>query len=84
MMTDSSQVNETTVERAKRRIARMSRAELLDWADTAIAGMQRHLEEYRRTRDEAHMGELEIAETNLCLVLFELMDRQKQARDPGT
>lgn len=76
-MTTSNQVTAATIERAKRRIAKMSRTELIDWFEAAIGGMQRHMEEYRRTRDEAHLGELEIAETNMCLVLFELMDRTK-------
>lgn len=82
-MTASNQVTEETVARARRRIARMGDAELLSWADAAIPGMQRHLEEYRRTGDEAHLIELGIADMQFSLVLTELTDRHAARRDEG-
>lgn len=80
-MTDSNQVSAATIERARKRIRRLGDRELLDWAENAIPGMQRHMDVYRRTDDDAHLMELAFAEMQLNLVVTELIDRHQARRD---
>lgn len=82
-MTDSNQVSEATVARARRRVARMADSALLDWADVAVPGMQRHLDCYRRTGSDAHLTELAFAEMQFSLVLTEIMDRHAARAEEG-
>lgn len=64
------------LERAQRRVEGMSDGELLGWLESAIPGMQRHLEQYQRTRIPDHLGELAIAEMSANVVITELMSRK--------
>lgn len=60
----------------QRRVHGMSDGDLLTWLDAAIPGMQRHLEQYIRTRNLDHLGELAIAEMTANMVVTELMVRK--------
>lgn len=71
------------LERAQKRVKRLGDRELLDWMDVALPGMQRHLDEYRTTRDPAHLGEIGIAEMTFTAVLGELMERHLAAAEEG-
>lgn len=71
----SNQINEETIARARRRVAKMSETDLLDWAEVSIPGMHRHLDAYRQTKDTAHLMEMAFGEMQLNLVISELMDR---------
>lgn len=82
-MTASNQISAETIDRTQRRIAKMGDRELLDWAEVAIPGMQRHLDLYRRTDDSAHLMELSFGEMQFNLVLTELLDRHAARRDEG-
>lgn len=82
-MTDSNQVNQATIERTKRRVAKMGRRELLDWAGVALPGMMRHLEAYGSRDDEAHLMELGFAEMQFAIVVNQLMDDHAARRDEG-
>ena len=82
-MTDSNQISTATIERTQKRIKRLGDRELMDWAEVAIPGMQRHLETYRRTDEDAHLMELAFAETQLNLVVTELIERHQARRDEG-
>ena len=74
-MTTSNLISEETIERTRRRVARLGERELLDWAEVALPGMHRHLDSYRSTGDDAHLMELSFAEMQLNLVLTELVVR---------
>lgn len=82
-MTNSNQINAETIARTQKRVKKLGDRELLDWAEVAIPGMQRHLEAYRRSDEDAHLMELAFAETQLNLVVTELLDRHKARRDEG-
>lgn len=82
-MTDSNQINAETIARTQKRIKKLADRELLDWAEEAIPGMQRHLEYYRRTDEDAHLMELAFGEMKLNLVVTELLDRHQARRDEG-
>lgn len=82
-MTDSNQVNEATIERTKRRVAKMREPDLLDWAEAALPGMMRHLESYRRSGDVAHLMELGFSEMQFAIVLNELMDDHGARAEEG-
>lgn len=62
-------------ERIQRRVSGMSESQMLEWLEAAIPGMQRHLEQYQRTKKKDHLGELAIAEMTANLVITELMSR---------
>lgn len=69
-------------DKIQKRVQNMSEGDLLDWLEVAIPGMQRHLEQYRKTRNPDHLGELIIAETTANIVVTELMEKmQKKLRD---
>jgi hypothetical protein len=63
-------------ERLQRRVAGMSERQMLDWIGHAISGMYRHLDAYERTSNRDHLGELMMAETQMALVLTELLGRK--------
>ena len=63
-------------ERIQRRIEGMSEGELVSWLEAALPGMQRHLEQYQRTKNADHLGELAIAEMTANVVITELMSRK--------
>lgn len=66
---------ETGIARARKRISKMSSGDLLDWLDIALAGMMRHLDDYRRSGDFAHLAEVGLAESTINMVVSELLDR---------
>lgn len=63
-------------EKIQRRVEGMSDGELLTWLESALPGMQRHLEMYQRTRKREHLGELAIAEMTANFVITELIARK--------
>lgn len=64
------------ITRAEHRVKQMSEGEMLTWLESAIPGMQRHLEAYVRSRNPDHLGEFVIAETTAHIVTQELMERK--------
>jgi hypothetical protein len=84
--------NDTGVDRARARIHKMPANDLLDWLDIALSGMMRHLENYRRSGDFAHLAELGLAESTANMVVSELTDRNLEddrhgvlsVQEPGT
>lgn len=82
-MTDSNLVSAETIERAKKRVKKMGDTALLDWADVAVPGIQRHLDAYRSTADEAHLVEASMAQWQLQLVLDEVMERHLARKEEG-
>lgn len=82
-MTNSNVISDATIARTRKRLNRMRDGDLLDWADVAVPGIQRHLDYYRRTGDEAHLVEASTAEWQLSLVLTEMMDRRAARADEG-
>lgn len=82
-MTDSNQITDETVARTRKRVAKLPDRELLDWAEVAIPGMQRHLDAYRRRDDDADLIELSFAEMQLSIVVTELMERHGARREEG-
>ena len=61
--------------RSRKRVKGLSEARLLDWLESALPGMQRHFELYRRNGDVAHLGELTLAHMNAGVVIDELLAR---------
>lgn len=82
-MTDSNRITPETIDRARRRVTRLSDRELLDWAEAALPGMMRHLDAYRRTDDDAHLMELGFAEMQFNFVLTQLLDNRAAKRGEG-
>lgn len=82
-MTDSNQITPETITRTRKRVKKLSDRDLLDWAEVAIPGMQRHLDFYRKTDDDAHLMELSFAEMQLNLVLSEMLERHAARREEG-
>lgn len=64
-------------ERIKKRIASLNTSELLDWANLAVSGMMRHLDDFRRSPDEAHLGEVSLAAVTMGFVCDELAERTR-------
>lgn len=67
-------------DRIRRRLASLDKAGMLVWADAAVSGMMRHLDDFRRTADEQHLGEISLAAAILGLMVDELAERERQAR----
>ena len=67
-------------ERIKRRIASLSTPELMDWANLAVSGMMKHLDDFRRSPDETHLGEVSLAAVTLGYVVDDLAERTRNAR----
>jgi hypothetical protein len=80
-VTNSNQVTAETIARTQKRVTKLSDRELLDWAEIAVPGMQRHLDLYRRTDDDGHLMELTFAEMQFSIVLVELLDRHAARRE---
>lgn len=68
-------------EKIRRRVSKIPSADLLLWADNAASGMQRHLDDFRRTPIEDHLGEIKLAALTMDAVVDELATRLKQARE---
>lgn len=69
--------------RIKRRIGNLNDRELQAWLDAALSGMQRHLDEYMRTDEVAHLGEMLIAETPVAAVIADMVTRHEARRQEG-
>lgn len=70
-----------TPERIQARVARINTDDLMLWADAAAAGMMRHLDDFRRSRDEAHLGEVSLAALSMGYVVDELASRVRKERE---
>jgi hypothetical protein len=64
-------------EKIKRRIASLTESELMDWANLAVSGMMRHLDDHRRSPDEAHLAEISLAAAAMGYVCDSLAERHK-------
>jgi hypothetical protein len=67
--------------RMARRVQRMDSSALLEWADLATSGMQRQLDDFRKSPDESHLGEINVALLGMGAVVDELALRMRQARE---
>lgn len=54
--------------------------DLLIWADTAASGMQRYLDDFRRTGDVACLAEVKLAALTMDAVVDEVAIRMEQYR----
>lgn len=64
--------------RIKRRVEGSDSASLLQWLDMAASGVQRHLDDFRREPDEAHLAEIKLAALTMDAVADELGVRVRQ------
>lgn len=69
--------------RAAKRVRKMSDHSLLDWLEGALTGMYHHLDEYRKSEEVAHIGEMMIADVTLGAVLTEIRLRHEARRQEG-
>jgi hypothetical protein len=69
--------------RTQRRVRRLDDRTLLGWLEAALSGMCRHLDEYRKTDEVAHLGEIMIADTSVAVVLAELEIRHQARKQEG-
>lgn len=67
-------------EKIQRRIARLSTDDLMMWADNAASGMQRQMDDFRRTPVEDHLHETKLAAVTMQYVCDELLERQRKAK----
>jgi hypothetical protein len=74
---------EDGMERARRRVKRVGDADLEAWLDVALPGLMRQWDEFKRTREVAHLGEMIIGETTLAAALPELYDRYQAKIQEG-
>lgn len=58
----------------------MDTDDLMTWADVAAMGMQRQLDDFRRTPDEQHLAEIRLAAVSMDAVCEELGIRLAQAK----
>lgn len=65
--------------RARRRVARMSTHDLLEWADTAGSGMAKGFSDYRKEGQLESLDEIRYALLALVAVTDELQARQEAA-----
>lgn len=72
---------EELARRLRKRVEGMDTNSLRMWADAAVMGMQRHMDEFFRTPDEAHLAEISLACTSMHAVVDELQVRFRQMRD---
>jgi hypothetical protein len=70
---------EETLARVAKRVMMMDSSALMEWADLAAAGMQRQLDDFRRSPDESHLGEIQVALIGMGAVVDELGIRLQQA-----
>lgn len=68
------------LEKIKARVAKIPTDDLMMWADNAASGMQRHLDDYRRSPDEAYLGEISLAALTMGVVVDTLAERARAAR----
>jgi hypothetical protein len=67
--------------RVKTRVQKMDTSMLLEWASLAASGMQRQIDDFRRSPDEAHLAEVNVALISMGAVVDELAVRLKQQQD---
>lgn len=65
---------EEMLARIQKRVRMMPPDDLLSWADTAASGMQRHLDDFRRTGDTAHLAEIRLAAVSMDAVVERLAE----------
>jgi hypothetical protein len=70
---------EQGMQRAMKRVKMVSDGDLEAWMDVALPGLMRQWDDFKRSREVAHLGEMIIAETTLAAALPEMYDRY-QAR----
>lgn len=66
--------------RIKNRVAKMTTDDLMSWADTATYGMQRQLDDFRRSPAEDHLAEIKLAALSMDAVADELGVRLRQGK----
>lgn len=71
---------EQMAERLDRRVRKQSTEDLLMWAETAAMGMQRYVDDFRRTPDESYLGEISLAAATMGAVAQVLAERVRAAR----
>lgn len=69
------------LEKIQRRVAKTNTDDLLMWADNAASGIQRQLDDFRRSPDEAHLAEIKLAAVSMDCVADELGIRLRQHRE---
>jgi hypothetical protein len=67
-------------EKVARRVARLSEAEMLDWADVAGSGIARTLREYHRSHEPELLTEAREAISALQGVIDTLAEREVRAK----
>lgn len=71
---------EELARRLKTRVAKMDTDQLRMWADAAVMGMQRQMDDFFRAPDEAHLAEIILACNSMHAVCEELQIRLEQAK----
>lgn len=66
--------------RIKTRVEKMTTDDLMSWAETAVYGIQRQLDDFRRDPDEAHLAEIKLAALSMDAVADELGVRLNQGK----
>lgn len=67
--------SDSELDRARRRVARLSTHEILNWADSAGSGMAKAFDDYRKYGEEESLDELKQAVKSLEAVIEELRAR---------
>lgn len=68
-------------EKIAARVAKMATDEIILWADNAATGMQRYMDDFRRTLDEAALGEVKLAALSMDICVDELAIRLRQYQE---
>lgn len=68
---------EEVLNRARRRVRMMSSEDLRLWSDNAVSGMQRQFDDFWKSPDDAHLGEINVALISLGAVVDELAARTR-------
>lgn len=71
----------TDPEKIRARVARMTTDDIFMWADNAAMGMQRYLDDFRRTLSEDCLAEIKLASLSMDVVVDELAIRLKQYQE---
>lgn len=66
--------------RIRTRVEKMTTDDLMSWAETAVYGIQRQLDDFRRDPDEAHLAEIKLAALSMDAVADELGVRLNQGK----
>lgn len=68
-------------EKIRRRVEKIPTSDLLTWAENSAAGQMRYLDDYRRSPDEAYLGEIALAALSMQIVVEVLGERVRNARN---